>query len=96
MNIDKLTIKSQEALQKAQEIAIGYQHQAVEKGHLLKGILTVDDNVAPFLLRKNNVPVNTLQQALDRLIDRYPRVAGGQAYLADSVKNATFDKKVKH
>lgn len=86
MNIDKLTIKSQEALQKAQEIAIGYQHQAVENGHLLKGILTVDDNVAPFLLRKNNVPVNALQQALDRLIERYPRVAGGQAYLADSCK----------
>ncbi len=86
MNIDKLTIKSQEALQKAQEIALGHQHQAVETGHLLKGILTVDDNVAPFLLKKNNVAVNTLQQALDKLIDRYPRVAGGQAYLADSVK----------
>ncbi len=86
MNQDKLTIKSQEALQKAQEIALGYQHQAVENGHLLKGMLTVDDNVAPFLLKKNNVPMNTLQQALDRLIERYPRVAGGQAYLADSCK----------
>ncbi len=74
MNTDKFTIKSQEAIQQAQEIAVGLQHQAIENGHLLKGILTVDDNVAPFLLKKNNIPVQTIQQALDRIIDRYPRV----------------------
>ncbi len=83
MNTDKFTIKSQEALQQAQEIAAGFQHQAIENGHLLKGILTVDDHVAPFLLKKNNIPVQTLQQALDRIVERYPKVAGGTPYLAD-------------
>ncbi len=86
MNSDRLTIKSQEALQKAQEIAIGFQHQAVENGHLLKGILAVDDHVVPFLLKKNNVRINALQQALDRIIGRYPKVAGGEVYLAGSCK----------
>ncbi len=88
MNTDKFTIKSQEAIQQAQEIAVGLQHQAIENGHLLKGILTVDDNVAPFLLKKNNIPVQTIQQALDRIIDRYPRVEGGSPYLSDPLKLA--------
>ncbi len=86
MHFDRLTVKSQEAIQKAQEIAMGYEHQAIESGHLLKGILSVDDNVAPHLLKKNNVSVSTIMQALDRIIGRYPRVAGGEPYLADSAK----------
>ncbi len=88
MHFDRLTIKSQEAIQKAQEIAMGYEHQAIENGHLLKGILSVDDNVAPHLLKKNNVPATTIQQTLDRIIGRYPKVAGGEPYLADSAKKA--------
>ncbi len=86
MHFDRLTIKSQEAIQKAQEIAAGYQHQAIENGHLLKGIFSVDDNVAPFLLKKNNIAVPMVQQALDRIIDRYPKVSGGQPYLSDTCK----------
>ncbi len=87
MNFDQLTIKSQEAIQKAQEVAAGYQHQAIENGHLLKGILMVDENVAPYLLRKNSIRLTTLQQALDRIIGRYPKVAGGEPYLARSGKH---------
>ena len=49
MNINNFTIKAQEAVQKAQEIATARQHQAIESGHLLKGILSVDENVTPFL-----------------------------------------------
>ena len=87
MNFDQLTIKSQEVIQKAQEVAAGHQQQAIENGHLLKGILTVDDNVAPYLLRKNSIRLTTLQQALDRIIERYPKVAGGEPYLAPSGKH---------
>ncbi len=86
MNLDRLTIKSQEALQKAQEIAISEKHQAIENGHMLKGILLVDDNVAPYLLKKNNIQLETTKQALDRIIGTYPRVEGGEPYLADSAK----------
>ncbi len=84
MNLNNFTIKSQEAIQKAQEIAMGYQHQAVENGHLLKGILAVDENVAPYLLKKNNVNLVALQQVLDREIQSYPKVAGGEGYLSSA------------
>ncbi|TVR43715.1 MAG: ATP-dependent chaperone ClpB [Bacteroidia bacterium] len=88
MHFDRLTIKSQEAIQKAQEVAMGFQHQAVETGHILKGIFLVDDNVVPFLLKKNNISIQVLQQAVDRIIGGYPKVAGGDPYLADSGKKA--------
>lgn len=67
---------------------MGYQHQAIENGHLLKGIFTVDDHVAPYLLKKNNIAVNTMKMALDRIIERYPKVSGGAPYLANSCKNS--------
>ena len=50
MDLGKFTLKSQEAIQSAQQIAVGHGQQAVDKGHLLQGILEVDENVAPFLL----------------------------------------------
>ncbi len=86
MHFDRLTIKSQEAIQKAQEIALGYQHQAIENGHLLKAILVVDENVTTFLLKKNQVQISAIQQALDRIIAGYPRVSGGETYLSTDVK----------
>jgi len=52
---NNFTIKSQEAIQKATEIALAAQNQAVEPSHLLKGILMVDENVAPYLPAKLNV-----------------------------------------
>ncbi len=82
MNLNKFTIKSQEVIQKAQEMSAGYQHQSVETGHLLKSILTVDDNVAPYLLKKLNVNVDNLMSVLDRVIEGYPQVTGGDAYLS--------------
>ncbi len=86
MNFDRLTIKSQEAIQKAQEMALSYGHQAIENGHLFKAVLTVDDHVVPYLLKKNNISLSPIQQTLDRIINRYPVVDGGEPYLAGSVK----------
>jgi ATP-dependent Clp protease ATP-binding subunit ClpB len=84
MNQENFTLKSQEAIQKAQEIASGYQHQAVETGHLLKGILLIDENVTPYLLKKNNVNVQNFSQVLDLVVEQYPRVTGGDIYLSQS------------
>ncbi len=81
MNLDSFTLKSQEALQKAQEIATGYQHQAIETGHLLKGILAADENVTPYLLKKNNINVQNFKSVLDRVVEGYPKVSGGNIYL---------------
>jgi ATP-dependent Clp protease ATP-binding subunit ClpB len=85
MNQNNFTLKSQEALQKAQEIAAAFQHQAVETGHLLKGILLVDETVTPFLLKKSNVNVQNFTMVLDRIVEKYPRVSGGDIYLSQDV-----------
>ncbi len=87
MNTENFTTKSQEAIQKAYDIAAGYQHQAVENGHLLKAILTIDENVAPFLLKKSNINPATFQDVLDRVIQSYPRVSGGNIYLSQAAGN---------
>jgi len=55
MNLNNFTIKSQEAIQQAQQIAAANEQQIIECGHLLSGILQVDENVTPFLLKKLNV-----------------------------------------
>ena len=55
MDLNKFTIRSQQAIQQAQTIAAGLGQQVLENGHLLKGILEVDQDVSPFLLKKLNV-----------------------------------------
>ncbi len=88
MNINNFTIKAQEAVQKAQEIATARQHQAIESGHLLKGILSVDENVTPFLLKKLEVNIPRLTQQTDALLDKLPRVSGGGQYLSNDANQA--------
>jgi len=82
MNLNQFTIKSQEALQKAQELAVQHGQQAIESIHLLKGILLVDENATPFLLKKLNVDFPVFSQAVDRIIESLPKVSGGEAYLS--------------
>ena len=82
MDLNKFTIRSQQAIQQAQTIATGYGQQMLENGHLLKGILEVDPDVTPFLLKKLNVNVPALTQALDRIVQGYPKVSGGQISLS--------------
>jgi ATP-dependent Clp protease ATP-binding subunit ClpB len=88
MNLDNFTIKSQEAIQKATEIATSKQNQAIEPAHLLKGILMVDENVVPYLFRKLNVNFDAFSKALDKLIDSLPKVSGGQQYLSSNSNRA--------
>lgn len=91
MNLNNFTIKAQEAIQKATEIALSAQNQAIEPSHLLKGIFTVDENVTPYLLRKLNVNPEHLSKQLDRQIQDLPRVTGGQQFLS-STTNQTLQK----
>ena len=88
MNFNNFTIKAQEAIQKAQEIAAGYQQQSIENSHILKGMLTVDENVVPYLLKKLNVNVNNLSLALDKVISTYPKVANSEQYLSSNANQA--------
>ncbi|MDD4645593.1 MAG: ATP-dependent Clp protease ATP-binding subunit, partial [Bacteroidales bacterium] len=84
MNLNNFTIKSQEAIQKAFTIAEGYQHQAVESGHLLKGLFSEAEDVTNHLLAKVSVDAKSVESALDRIIQRYPKISGGEAYLSKS------------
>ncbi len=84
MNLNDLTIKSQEAIEKATEIAAANRNQSIEASHLLKAILLVDENVVPYLLRKLNVNLDSFSKALDNLLDSLPKVAGGQQFLSSN------------
>jgi len=88
MNFNNFTIKSQEAVQKATEIAAAKQHQAIETSHLLKGMLMVDENVVPYLLKKLNVNLEIFTKALDHILDSYPKVSGGDQFLSGDANKA--------
>ncbi len=78
MTLNNLTIKSQEALQHAQQLAQTFGQQQIENEHVFKGILEVDENVTPFLLKKLNVNISLFNQILDSTIQSFPKVTGGE------------------
>ncbi|WP_426667986.1 ATP-dependent chaperone ClpB [Mucilaginibacter sp. McL0603] len=88
MNFNNFTIKAQEAVQKASEIATGNQQQAIENAHLLKGLLLVDENVISYLLKKLNVNLNRLNEGLDQQIASFPKVSGSDVYLSSEANSA--------
>jgi len=88
MNFNNFTIKAQEAVQKASEIATGNQQQAIENAHLLKGLLLVDENVISYLLKKLNVNLNRLNDSLDQQIASFPKVSGSNVYLSSETNSA--------
>ncbi len=87
MNFEKFTIKSQEALQKAAEIAMEFQHQGIEPAHLLKALLDTDENVVGYLIAKLNVSQQMLNTKLEEALNSYPKVSGSQPYLSGSTNS---------
>ncbi|MCB0430921.1 MAG: ATP-dependent chaperone ClpB [Flavobacteriales bacterium] len=94
MNLNQFTLKSQEALQKAQQIAQGNQQQAIEPAHILKGILSVDEHVTPFLLKKLNVNLDAVSKAVDAIIASFPKVSTNEHYLSRN-GNAVVQKALQ-
>ncbi len=88
MNFNNFTIKSQEALQHAFEVAQANQQQSIETGHVLKGLLHAAENVTGFLLKKMGVNTGIFQQALEKIIASYPKVSGGEQYLSGNTNKA--------
>ncbi len=82
MNFNNYTIKSQEAVQQAQQIAQGFGHQQIENAHLLQAIFEVDENVTPFLLHKLGVNVEVFKKALLSILESYSKVSGAEIMLA--------------
>ena len=91
MNINQFTIKSQEAIGKAQEIAQSHQCQTVEAVHLLKGMLLSDDYLVPNLMKKLGVNLNRLNESLDQAINSQPRSSGTELYYSSEVSKIFND-----
>ena len=82
MNLNNYTIKSQEAIQQAQQLAQSLEHQQIENEHLFKAISEVDENVLPFILKKLNINIPVLLQAVDKQLESYAKVSGGDIMLS--------------
>lgn len=94
MNINKFTIKSQEAIQLSQQLAQGFGQQQIENEHIFKAIFEVDENVAPFILKKLNVNVPLFLQILDSTIQSFPKVTGGEIMLSRTANTALNEAEI--
>lgn len=88
MNLNNFTIKSQQAVEQAQQLAAIQKNQSIETAHLLKGILETDENVTPFLLGKFSANIPNISKGLDAIIQGLPKVTGGEQYLGNSASRA--------
>lgn len=95
MNFENFTIKAQESVQKAAAIAAGKGHQAVECGHLLKGIMTEADSIVSYIITKTGGDSRLFGRALDDLIEGYPLVSGGDPYFSPDT-SAVFRRAADH
>lgn len=95
MTYDNFTIKSQEAILKAQQIAGGHDQQQVDTTHLIKGIMETDEQMTDFLLKKMEVDVTSLQRKLDEVIKTYPKVEGVQKQFLTNDSNQSLSRAKK-
>ncbi len=93
MNINNFTIKAQEAIQQAFMIAQENNHQAVDTAHILKGLIEKSGNIIGFLFKKCGININLFNQTLEKIIESYPKVSGGEQYLSP-VANKALQKAV--
>ncbi|WP_068475441.1 ATP-dependent chaperone ClpB [Saccharicrinis aurantiacus] len=96
MNLNNYTIKAQEAVHKSVEIASSNSNQAIEPGHLLKGVLMVGDQLVSHIFQK--LGVRSVDLILDQIINAYPKVSGGEPYLsrgANGVLNKATELKTE-
>ncbi|MEO1013144.1 MAG: ATP-dependent chaperone ClpB [Bacteroidota bacterium] len=82
MSFNNFTIKSQETLQQAQQLAQGLGHQQIENEHIFKAMSQVDENVLPFILKKLHVNLALVAQILDKELESFPKVSGGELMLS--------------
>lgn len=92
MNFNIYTIKSQEVLNKANEIASSAGQQSIEPGHLLKAILQTDENVIDFLLKKLSINKDSIESKLSVIIKSYPKVSGTEQSFLSNDSAAALQK----
>jgi ATP-dependent Clp protease ATP-binding subunit ClpB len=78
MNLGNFTIKAAEAFQQAQQIAFNAKNPNIETEHILKALLEQEDSPVDYLLKKNNVTVNLVDNKLDELLKKLPKITSGE------------------
>lgn len=91
MKLDKFTIKSQEAIQLAQALAMEKGHQSITDVHLLEGIIEADAELLPYLLQKIGIPAESIVNAIRAQLDSMPKVEGGQQYLSPEANHVLIN-----
>lgn len=86
MNLDKFTVKAQEGIQQAVQLALGMEHQAITHAHLLQGLYEADPQLLTYLFEKNGVNVSRLMAANKQQLQTLPKVSGGQPYLSSDAQ----------
>ena len=94
MNFNNYTIKSQEAIQQAQQLAQSLEHQQIENEHIIKAIFEVDENVLPFILKKLNVNIDVLKLALDKQLESFAKVSGGELNISRDASKALNEASI--
>ena len=82
MNLNNFTLKSQEVVQKAQELTQKFSHQQIENEHLFKALMEVDNNVLPFVFKKLQVNFSLLKKMTDSSLKSLPKISGGNLILS--------------
>lgn len=95
MNLNNFTIKAQEAIQQAVQLVTQRNQQVVEPAHILKGVMLTGESVVNFIFQKLGVNIQNLNAVLDRQIDSYPKVSGGEPYLSRE-SNAVLQKAIDY
>jgi ATP-dependent Clp protease ATP-binding subunit ClpB len=93
MNLNNFTIKSQEAIQNAQQIAESSGNQSIEPAHILKGMIEADETLIPYILKKVNVSPDKISSGLNTILGSVPKVEGGRIYLSDE-SNRIIQKSI--
>ena len=91
MNLNQYTVKSQEAIQAAQQVAMEFGNQQIEPQHLVEGIFQTDENISPFLLKKSEADADLVRERNRENIEKLPKVEGGNIYLSQSANKVLLD-----
>ena len=91
MNLDKFTIKSQEVVQKAQELTQEFSHQQIENEHLFKALMEADDNVLPFVFKKLQVNFSLLKKMTESSLKSLPKISGGNLTLSQEASKTLIN-----
>ncbi|WKS95161.1 ATP-dependent chaperone ClpB [Riemerella columbina] len=91
MNLNQFTVKSQEAIQKAQQVAMEFGNQSIEPQHILEGVFQSDETISTFLLKKSEADASLVRERNRESIEALPKVEGGNLYLSQSANKVLLE-----